>query len=132
MFLFASNAFACAGCSDCITKNYDLVANVTLVEESSEYKNAFNARIDKIISTNWQASEQPNAKPLSHPNVSEGDFIKIVETGIIPISSNIRRINSCSRRYAVGQKLFFFATEIQEGFFESDLCTCTQNAKKDS
>ena len=111
--LFSSQAGACVCMGNCLEADYDLAAIVEITERKPIDFNQFDAKI--IHLKGWQ--RQPIEK--------EGHLFKLWTRKTDKITIKTEQ-TSCARHYKVGQKLYFFAMEVEAGVYSSNQCTCTR------
>lgn len=127
LMLLPSLSLACSCQGNCLDKEYDLTAVVEIVGENTDYSNAFNAKVHRIMG--YQKSAVQKDSPMYKLLSGDTDEILVVSGGPRTTDVRVRNYNSCSRDYLASQKLYFFAIEVEPGVFQSDQCTCSMTIR---
>ena len=136
IFIFSGFSQSWAGNSNVqaeLTNSHDLVAIVKIESINTEYSEAVNIVVEKVIYRYGEVTDS-----IIPVDIEAGDQLILVGYDIFPILKNhkgaitkeVQSISSTScygfRDYKVGKRLRLFAKEIRKGFYKNSACTLTR------
>lgn len=122
LMFFPSLALACKCEFGCLNKDYDIVANIEIISESSIFNQAYVAKVNRLQDFT-PIIDIENKSIEIHP-----EEIILVDYGV-----GVRKktdqidltVNSCGYHFKVGERIHLFANRIESGFYETTTCSCT-------